>query len=40
MRNINPLLNKEIAVVIFRPKLWSHALSGLSNFVAKGMCME
>jgi len=39
MQNINPLLNKEITVVIFRPKHWSHERSGLHNFVAKRMCM-
>lgn len=40
MQDINPLLINEITVVIFRPRHWSLALSGLRNFVAKGMCMD
>jgi hypothetical protein len=40
MQNINLLLSKEITVVIFRPKPWSHARSGLRNFATKQMCME
>jgi hypothetical protein len=40
MQDINPLLIKEVNVVIFRPRHWSRSRSGLRNFVAKGMCME
>jgi hypothetical protein len=35
MQNINPLLSKEITVVIFRHTQWSQARSGLYNFYRK-----